>query len=148
MPKFTFFRQARNDGGIRTGIDLEGTTCWERFDQGHGEDDPALLWFVDLRGKGDQVPPDCDALRSWLLDNAAIIREGFGKFADEFQIGFDHDFWPGQWAVPNAPPGVDLKIVVSAIRRLDARELSRVLSELAENWDELVESLQPVVPAT
>jgi len=41
MPTITFFRQARNDGGVRTGIEVEGQTVLSRF-EGEEADDPAL----------------------------------------------------------------------------------------------------------
>ena len=55
MPNLTFYRQKRVDGGVRTGVELDGETVASLFEEGDPERDPALLWFVDLRCEG----PDC-----------------------------------------------------------------------------------------
>ena len=55
MSTIVFFRQARIDGGIHTGVDVNGTG-WEFYDAGSDEHDPALVWYVDLRRKGTTCP--------------------------------------------------------------------------------------------
>ena len=40
MPNLTFYRQARIDGGIRTGIELDEDTVFEYFEEGGSEPDP------------------------------------------------------------------------------------------------------------
>jgi len=56
MPTITFYRQARRDGGIRTGIEIDQNTVLMRFDRGRKESDPALLWCVDVRCSGARLP--------------------------------------------------------------------------------------------
>ena len=49
MHELICFRQKRQDGGIRSGIQIDGTTHFHRFDEGTEDFDPSLLWYVDLR---------------------------------------------------------------------------------------------------
>ena len=60
MPKLVFYRQKRYDGAIRTGLELDDDPIAEHYEEGSGERDPALLWFVDLRCKGPGIPGDPD----------------------------------------------------------------------------------------
>jgi hypothetical protein len=45
MAMLNFYRQVREDGGIRTGIELNGTTIFERFESGGDDYDLALDSF-------------------------------------------------------------------------------------------------------
>jgi hypothetical protein len=139
MSELTFYRQKRVDGGIRTGIDLDGASICEDFEPGEAERDPALRWYVDLRCSGDGLPGDADSAREWLLEHDAMIREGFSRYAEELAAGSDQDDYPLQWSGFQAlPPKVRMSIACSAIRRVDARELNHVLLDIAEHWSERV----------
>ena len=72
MPNLTFYRQARIDGGIRTGIELDEDAVFEHFEEGGPELDPTLLWYVDLRCQGPGLPDEPRKAREWLIDHADV----------------------------------------------------------------------------
>jgi hypothetical protein len=134
MHELTFYRQKRVDGGIRTGIDLDGVTVLEDFESGEAERDPALRWYVDLRCEGDALPGEADSAREWLVGQEDLIREGFRAYAAQLAAGADPDDYPLQWSeFQHLPPGVKMSIACSAIRRVDARELNHVLEDIADH---------------
>lgn len=132
VAEFTFFQQQRQDGGIRTGLDILGTTVWQTFRPGADveSEDPALRWFVDIRGEGEPIPADRDEMREWLLQHLSVIETGLERLAERFEVGFDTETWPISWEVPGAPDEARLEIVISATRRTAAVEIGQVLREL------------------
>ena len=145
MAEFRFYRQQRQDGGIRTGIDLNDELCWHLFEPGTEPEDPALRWYVDLRGEGAAVPDDPEELREWLIQNADEIRSGFEKLADRLSAGLDSEAWPLRWELQTASNDVSLEIVLSAARRLDALQIAETLREIGYAWTRLVQTLQPMI---
>ncbi len=143
MPTLVFYRQARVDGGIRTGIDVNGDSVWQSFEPGNGDPDPALLWYVDLRCTGDTLPTDPEGVRRWFGDGGSAIKAAFRELADKLRVGFDDELWPYQFAVPTAAGEPSMKIVCSAIRGLEPGTLGKVLQETGENWERLLEQLAP-----
>lgn len=144
VPELTFYRQARVDGGMRSGIELDGNTIYGRFDEGNPEYDPTLLWYVDLRCEGPGLPHEPEDARQWLLSNSRIIREGFQRCAEELRAGSDPDIYPVIWEeFTDVPEGVSMKIAFTAIRRVDAIHLSQRMSEVAAHWEEMIERLSP-----
>jgi hypothetical protein len=147
MAELTFYRQKRVDGGVRTGIDLNGSTVFDRFEEGEPEPDPALLWYVDLRCRGPKVPATARACRKWLVDHEKVIRNGFQACANELIAGIDPDLYPLVWEkFSNLPAGVQMAIAYSAVRRIDAIRMSEVVRDIGTHWLELVRSLKPVQP--
>jgi hypothetical protein len=57
MAKITFYRQKRRDGGLHTGITINGWNAME-MDEGIDWDDadPVLLWYVDVQCEGKMLP--------------------------------------------------------------------------------------------
>jgi hypothetical protein len=146
MAGLTFFRQARIDGGVRTGIMLGESTILHRFEEGGADNDPALVWFVDLRCNGSGLPVDAEGARRWLIEHEGIIRGGFTRFAGELQAGADVDSYPLQWeGFKGAPDGVQMKIVCGATRRVDALRLADVLNDVAARWRQMIEELSPAI---
>src|SRR5437016_1100873 len=142
MAFITFYRQARFDGGIRTGITVDGELVWQGFEPGQLEEDPALLWYVDLRCSGERLPDEREAARDWLLDQAGTVRTAFNELADKLQVGYDDEAWPCQFNVSQAPAGVSMKIVCSAIRGLEPGEVAEVLRKTGKNWKKLLQRLE------
>jgi hypothetical protein len=151
MPELTFYRQARRDGGLRTGIELDGsTTLLADFQEGLPElqDDPlaaSLVWYVDVRCHGDDLPTEPEAARHWFLENRITIEEGLGALAEQVAVGTD-DAFPVRWAdFPGAPEGVQIEVVCSAIRCLERREIAKVLRQVASGFEGFLNELsQPV----
>ncbi len=147
MANITYYRQKRRDGGIRTGIEIEGTTKLGREEGFDDESDPVLLWWVDLRCEGKKLPTDPEEARHWLLEQGPVIRAAFEALAEEAQAGIDFNTFPYLWPVPKTPRGVRMTIAAMANRRLDARAMTGVLLDIAARWQERVEKLPAVLPA-
>jgi hypothetical protein len=148
MSMLTFYRQARADGGLRTGVDLDGLTLFETFEPGVEEHDPSLLWYVDLRCEGDVLPTEPEKAQEWLLDIGGVIRNGLAACADELAVGLDPsgaDLLPYERSLPRPPDGSRLRIFVSAIRRHEARQIAGELRKLSRDWDRVLRELRPLV---
>lgn len=152
MHELTFYRQGRYDGGIRSGIELDGkTTLLTDFQEGDTElhDDPlgsALLWYVDLRCRGADLPTEPEEARQWLVRHSAVIQDGLNRFADAAAAGADGSF-PLQWRdFPQAPNGIDMEIVCSTVRRVTGHELGTILSETASHFQEYLSRLSEPEP--
>jgi len=142
MAKITFYRQARQDGGIRTGVDVDDATALERFEAGSTYDDPALLWYVDVRCQGKSLPNQAEGARKWLISNGALIRQSLKALADEVSTGMDSDVWPLRRPVLHAPRGARIELACSATRRVDGREIAAVLRDIAVRWDRRLKNLR------
>src|SRR5438309_4855135 len=129
MSTITFFRQARQDGGIRTGIDIDFDTVLARFEAGDESADPALLWYVDVRIEGAKLPRSAEAARKWLIEKGPAIRKSLLRTADETSAGMDVSEWPLQRRA-NIGTGVRIKIVCSATRRVEAQQIADVLRDI------------------
>jgi hypothetical protein len=127
----TFYRQERLDGGVRTGVMLDGTTVLHRFDEPEEEFDPTLAWSIDVRCRGDSIPKTIEPARAWLLDHEELIVSGLSGFADHLQAGSDPTgAFPLEWSdFPLAPKDV-------------AMTIAERLRELALHWREWIEALQ------
>jgi hypothetical protein len=148
MPKLVFYRQKRYDDAIRTGIELDDQTIAHRFEDVEGDRDPALLWYVDLRCSGPGIPDSPDAAAHWLVEHSEIIREGFERFAQKLSVGADTDDYSLTWDdFPKKPDGVEMKIACSAVRRIDARQMAQMLSDIGRRWDQLIDELEIIQEA-
>jgi hypothetical protein len=144
MPKLIFYRQGRVDAAIRTGIELDDDTIFERYEHGGPEADPTLLWYVDLRCKGPAVPSDPQEARQWLLDNEEVIRAGFSNCARDFEAGRDVDLYPLLWSkFSGVPKGVEMTIACATNRRFWAISVPQLLEDVADHWRERIEQMQP-----
>jgi len=145
MTEITFYRQVRRDGGIRMGLEADGESLIEDFQEGNPDlqDDPlasALEWYVDVRCFGDGLPDDTNSIHQWLMDHSVVICEGMNRFAREVGPGTD-DAFPLKWSdFPNAPPGTRIEVVCSAVNRVSAQRLSDILMEFSDRFtDHLAE---------
>ncbi len=141
MAMLSFYRQVREDGGIRTGIELNGTTVFERFESGGDDYDPALVWYVDIRCESNNLPQAAEEARDWLQRHGKYIRDGLPVLAAKLQAGVDVGSYPLRWQVPNVPEGLRVTVVCSALRRVPGLEIAKVLNEIGESWVELVKGL-------
>jgi hypothetical protein len=145
MSTIVFFRQARIDGGIRTGIDANGAGL-EYYDGGSDDHDPALIWYVDLRAQGDDLPDSPEEARQWLLDNASLVTATYRLLTERLEVGMDPDVWPLQAENAQAPAGVSLVAVCSCMQRVSARQMSKTVLEIAEHWKDYLDRLPQVQP--
>src|SRR5438874_11167209 len=98
MGKLFFYRQTRQDGGVRTAIEVNEDTVFHRFEEGDEESAPSLLWWVDLRCEGSGLPRDAEEARRWLLTHAGPLKDGFERLAEKLHAGLDFDIYPIQWS--------------------------------------------------
>jgi hypothetical protein len=143
MTTITFYRQARRDGGIRTGIEIDGNTLLSRFDEGGSDPDPAIVWYVDVKCRGKSLPKDSEGARRFLISHGATIRRAIASLADEIPAGIDPTAWPVRRET-KSKPDVRIEVACSAVRRLEALKLSDTLRDVASHWSDLVESLAEV----
>ena len=143
MSTIVFFRQARIDHGIHTGIDVNGTS-WEFYDTGSDEHDPALVWYVDLRAQGDDLPDRPEDARQWLLENESLVTATYQQLAERLEVGMDPDVWPLQVENVQAPAGVSLAGVCCCMRRVSARQMSKTVQEIGGHWKEYLDRLPQV----
>ena len=147
MATITFFRQARQDGGIRTGIDIDQNTGLSRFETGDENADPVLLWYVDVRIEGKKLPRTPESARKWLIEKGRSIRNALLCTAEELTAGIDVSDWPIQRHAPIGT-GFRAKVVCCATRRIEAQQIADVLRDVAEHWKQRVEDLSPNELAT
>jgi hypothetical protein len=138
----TFFRQARRDGGIRTGVELDGDTLFSRFDEGASDDDPAIVWYVDVKFTGRTLPHDPEGIRKFLVDCEASVARLLTELAASIPAGIDTTLWPIRSAAKVGT--VRVEVACSAVRRLDASRLAARLRDIAGRWRELVSGLAEV----
>ena len=140
MPTITFVRQARRDGGVCTGIDIDDRAVLFRFEAGRRAEDPALLWYVDVRCEGPRLPRDVEAARQWLLRHEPQIRQSLETLARQAPDGLDPTEWP--LTVTKRLSGATITVACSAVRRVEAREMATVLRDVAEHWHDRLASLK------
>jgi hypothetical protein len=147
MTKLTFYRQGRKDGGVRTGVEVNDEPVMGRFEEGEKENDSALEWYVDVRCSVSKLGHDPEDARRWLTENANAIQAALGNLAKEVNAGMDFSCVLRR-KVAGAPRGVQMDIVCSAVRRLTAQEMAKVLSELGVQWRELIVQLPALEPTS
>jgi hypothetical protein len=152
MRELSFYRQKRYDGGVRTGIELDGETILGIFDEGppDEQDNPmgsALLWYVDVRCHGETLPDGAEGARGWLIQHADTILSGLNSQSKNLVAGLD-DGGPIVWRdFPVTPPGVTIEVVCSWIHGIRGLEISAVFKDIADHFVEIVQQLAPPEPA-
>ena len=143
MNKLTFYHQVRCDGGQRTGIDSDNSELLQCYKAGGEDADPALLWYLDVRCEGKKLPKEPAAARNWFVENRAFFTRTLAEIADQdLGAGFDADWAPFQREVSGAPDGARVLVVVSAVRRLVARQIAQDVRKVARNWRKLLDCLE------
>lgn len=146
VDKLTFYHQKRRDGGVRSGVEFNEQRILERFEPGASPEDSALIWFVDVRCSGENLPSEPDSIRQWFLNHAETIRTELYKLSQELIAGIDSG-WPVKKEIA-AQGALRMAIYCSAIWRLSGREISHILSGLGDRWSAVIQSLgsyeQPV----
>ncbi len=141
MTTITFFQQARADGGMRTGIDVDRETALEWFKEPKGESNPVLLWFIDVRLSGKGLPADGEEARAWLIEAAAELRPVLLGAADELQAGLDEDVIPFEYEAPTAVQGARVRIVCAVHGRVHGLQIAKELRRIAKDWTKLLDKL-------
>ena len=142
MSEITFYRQLRQDGAARTGIEVDGETAYSAFDSTAVEPDPSLVWYVDVRCTSPALPAERVAARDWLLGHSQEIGGVLNKAADAIPAGVDPAGYPLQ--VTERVNGAEVTVATSAVRRVEARDLAQILRHVAGHFREQVESLNAI----
>lgn len=145
MKTINFYRQKRVDGGKRTGVEIDGETVLERFESRNEDEDSALLWFVDIRCSGSNLPNEAEAAREWLLGHASTIQAGVRNVANELRAGIDF-IAPISREIPNVETGITVQLFCSAIRRLQALDMANALDKISSHWNQFLNELEVLEP--
>jgi hypothetical protein len=140
MDKLNFYHQKRRDGGVRTGIEFNDERMLELYEPGNLPQDSALLWFVDVRCSGKNLPSEPEQIRSWFLGRGDIIQRALQEFSQDLFVGIDAD-WPMRKTIVPSRNGVRMAIYCSVTRRFTGKEISAILSDLAKNWSKIIRVL-------
>jgi hypothetical protein len=141
MSRLVFYKHVREDGGVHTGIELNGVTTFEIFEIEGEEYDPALTWYVEIDCEGDTLPNSATGALLWLLDQTAVIRAALEQLAERLRVGLDYDSYPFHWPIANAPPGVTMKVVCDAARRRVGLDIAKLIAEVAGQWEAILRRL-------
>jgi hypothetical protein len=142
MAKMTLYRQTRVDGGVRTGLELDGLSALESFVPGSEDRDPVLLWFLDLRMRGDALNfGDMEEGRDWLLQHADAVTQVLNEAADRLASGMDRDYLPWNWET-SLPDDVRVQVYVMAVHRLTAQRVGEYVRQFAQTWQEALQQLE------
>jgi hypothetical protein len=145
VPELTFYHQVRADGGERTGIDLDGQSLLQHYQEESSDFDPSLLWYVDIVCQAATLPDDPERARNWFLEHEAFFGDAIRNVArEELGAGFDTEVRPFRREMENGPDDARVRIVVAAVRRLVARQVADRLREVADHWKQLVSRLDPM----
>jgi hypothetical protein len=148
MPTITFYRQARQDGGVRTGIEIDREVVFGRLESGRDAPNPLLTWYVIVECEGESLPGQSEDARQWLLANTAVIRHGLESIAEKIEPGLDLDPGPQQQEIAGAPHGVKMTVIYTAIRRFEAQRMAGVLRDIAAHWEDCIRILPEIQPAS
>jgi len=143
MSTITFCRQARRDGSVRTGIEIDQNTVLARFEQGKSDTDPALVWYVDVKFRGNGLATTPQVARAWLIRQEKAVTRLLNALADEIPAGIDPSDWPLKRERTLAS-GIRMVVVCSAVRRVEAAHLAEILRDLAAGWRKRLEALPQV----
>ena len=143
MARISFYRQARRDGGIRTGIEIERHTVLGQFEEGTDEPDPVLTWFLNIECEGEALPTNPEAARQWFVAHAKELRGELESMAELLAVGLDVDSWPFRQKTFKRieDEDVSIEITCSAIRRLEAQQIATQVRDVAERWEDLIRNL-------
>jgi hypothetical protein len=147
MPEISFYRQARVDGGIRTGVDVDETTVLESYEADSEDFDPALLWYVDLDINAPAFAGESqgESVRSWLLKHAKPIQTALATVEEELSLGFDVEARPYVRTIVDEKADLSMTIRVSAIRRIEGRDVASKVSFVRSKWKRLISQMSGLV---
>jgi len=144
MNRISFYRQARSDGGVRSGVDVNGGQAWSIFEPGAGDPDPALEWYVDIEWSGSSLPTDADEAKALLLAQEPRVSAACEALASRLEVGIDAEPAPFTQSFDAGLSGVKAGVYCSAVHRVSGRDMGRNLKFIGTSWSRLLKQLHPV----
>jgi hypothetical protein len=132
MPSVTFFRNARRDGEIHSGVSLDDDLILESWKNQAEDRDPVLDWFVEFEIDSPEAPASVDHIRAWLPKQAAAIDEALASAARELEVGMDGGVAPFQFRTTRQ--GAAIEVRGAASRRVRSTDIARHVEELRAGW--------------
>ena len=129
MTEMTFYHNVRLDGGVRTGVTVEGFRGLEVFHPGPGEPDPRLAWSVTVTVPSDRGVATQDDAAEWLASEWPMLQVALSQAAAEIPTGTDFGWKP--WLSHQKALGRGAEVSLTAMRVSDHRDLGRNLNTLA-----------------
>jgi hypothetical protein len=146
MPTIIYYRQARRDGCIRTGIELDDLVLLGRFEGETDDPDPVLSWYVNVESVGEDLPGEPEAIRRWLLDHGQPIRHGLEAVAEGIDAGLD--LQDGLRREIPVAVGVVTTLYCRGNRRAESQHMAEILRDIALHWMSRIRDLPAILPAT
>jgi hypothetical protein len=147
MPGLKYFKNARSDGGIRTGVALDDDVVLEEFKEGR-EPDPALLWYVDVVFESDDIPADIEAVRQWLLRQRSWLATALEEIASKLEIGVDQDWSPFSYVLGHAPRGIKATLSGAAMKTVRVVDFAEHLRHIKDQWTRDMRRLKHPAPSS
>lgn len=144
----TFYQQKRFDGGVRTGVDIDGVSAFHRFEAGGDDVDNALLWYLDVRCKGDELPLDSHGAIDWLRSNTATIQRLLESAVRDLEVGMDRELRPFRRTEEVGPPLATIGVYISCVQRMEAGEIAGEVQRIRDQWESILNSLEPMPVGT
>ena len=141
MATVTVYRQERVDGGVRTGVDVGDEPVLMEFRAGPGQEDPAILWFIDVRLEGQDISPVPSDVRSFVALSLESIKSAVATAADKLAVGLDASWWPFRHESQTAQGTV--VVVCNAMTRETGQNIAQHLRTFAAEF----EAALPTIPA-
>ena len=148
MPTLTYYKNVRNDGGVRTGVGLNGETVLEDFVEGRQEPDPILVWYVDLLFESSKVPKEAEAIRAWLATMGNYVKQGLDEIATKMEVGIDQQWNPFSYPLLRTPTGVKITMSGAAMNRVRIEDFAQHLREIKQEWDKSLRRLKSPIPSS
>ena len=141
MPTIGFYRQARFDRAVRSGVTVNDETALHLFEPGDDEANPAILWFVEVLFEGRQLPTETEEVQHWLLAAKPHVQDALREAAAQLEVGVDKDVFPYEHVASKPPEGVKITVRCSAVRRLEGLQIARHLASVGRAWTRIIKAL-------
>lgn len=126
-------RHVRADGGITDHLSVGDREV--AYNAVGVEDDPRLVWWVDLETEAASGTPP----RRAFLQRRGELQTRLEELAESVEVGIDPDGWPA--TVRAADDGFEVLVRVSSVRRFGGGELAAELRGLGDQLESIIGGL-------
>ncbi|HEV3002898.1 MAG TPA: hypothetical protein VGX78_00485, partial [Pirellulales bacterium] len=82
-----------------------------RFEAGSEDDDPSLVWFVDVCCENAIAPNDAEGARAWLVARTGAVSNALLLLAKDLETGVDTGPFPLQRTFGPSADGTAMTII-------------------------------------